>query len=381
MAVLVVKLGTSTLVDPAGELRHEVLDARVRDLVRARRQGHHPVLVSSGAIACGLGRLGIRRRPSALGDLQAASAVGQGVLFQRYAEAFAPHGVVPAQVLLTSSDLASRSTYLNARTTLQRLLELGTVPVINENDTTATDELTFGDNDVLAAQVALLLGARWLLLLTDREGLYTTGADGPELLGDVPAGTAPDQIPLADMAGSGSGRGGIASKIASASMATGGGVTTVIASGTADGVVPAVASGHHVGTRFGPAPRPEAAFKLWLRHAKPVLGRVVVDGGAARALRERGTSLLAVGVLAAEGAFLAGDAVEVVAQGDGSVVGKGISSMPAAEVRMVAGLKTEAVRERVPGAAPQVIHRDQFVLADPRHADGGRSGHGLMEAS
>jgi len=366
VAVIVVKLGSSTLVDAAGELRHEVLEARVRDLVRVRRQGHHPILVTSGAIACGLGRLGIRERPTALPDLQAASAVGQGVLFQRYAEAFAPHGVVPAQVLLTSGDLAARSSYLNARTTLQRLTELGAVPIVNENDTTATDELTFGDNDVLAAQVALLIGATWLLLLTDRDGLYVAGADGPELLGDVPAGTSPDTVPLAAMGGSGSGRGGIASKVASASMATGGGVICVIASGSADGVIPAVASGHRVGTRFGAAPRPEAAFKLWLRHAKPTLGRIVVDPGAARALRERGTSLLAVGVVRGEGSFQAGDAVEVVSSDDVAVVGKGISAMSADEVRLVAGLKSDDVRSRVPDAAPQVIHRDEFVLSEPR---------------
>ena len=369
MAILVVKLGSSTLVDAEGELRHEVLEARVRDLVRVRRQGHHPVLVTSGAIACGLGRLGISERPTALPDLQAASAVGQGVLFQRYAAAFAPHDVVPAQVLLTSNDLAVRSSYLNARNTLLRLTELGAVPVINENDTTATDEVTFGDNDVLAAQVALLLGARWLLLLTDREGLYGPGPDGPVLLGDLPAGVAPEDVPLAEIPGSGIGRGGIESKIASASMATGGGVTCVIASGSADGVIPAVASGQHVGTRFGPAARPEGAFKLWLRHAKPTLGRIVVDAGAADALRERGTSLLAVGVLSAEGGFQAGDAVEVVVAGAGDPVGKGISAMSADEIEAVAGMKSEAVRERLPDAAPQVIHRDEFVLADPRGAD------------
>jgi glutamate 5-kinase len=365
VAVIVVKLGSSTLVDASGELRHEVLEARVRDLVRVRRQGNHPVLVTSGAVAAGLGRLGIRERPSALPDLQAASAVGQGVLFQRYAEAFAPHRIVPAQVLLTSGDLAARASYVNARVTLRRLIELGAVPVINENDTTATDELTFGDNDVLAAQVAILLGAAWLLLLTERDGLYGPGPGGPALIGDVAAGTRPADVRLAEMGASAAGRGGIASKVASASMATGGGVTCVIASGTADGVIPAVASGSHVGTRFAASPRPEPAFKLWLRHAKPTLGRVVVDSGAATALRERGTSLLAVGVVSAHGSFTAGDAVEVTGR-DGVVVGKGISAMSADEVRLVAGLKSDAVRERLPDAAPQVIHRDEFVLAEPR---------------
>jgi glutamate 5-kinase len=377
MAVLVAKLGSSTLVGPGGELRDDVVEARVRDLVRVRRQGHHPVLVTSGAIACGLGRLGLRERPAGLPDLQAASAVGQGVLFQRYAQAFAPHGVVPAQVLLTSGDLATRATYLNARTTLRRLLDLGAVPVVNENDTTATDELTFGDNDVLAAQVAILLGAAWLLLLTEADGLYAAGPGGPELLGDVPAGTRPHDLALADMGASAAGRGGIASKVASASMATGGGVTCVIASGTAEGVIPGVASGRHVGTRFSPAPRRDPAFKLWLRYAKPSLGRIAVDVGAAAALRERGTSLLAVGVTGCQGAFSAGDAVDVV-DGSGRPVGKGISGMSAEEVRAVAGMKSDRMREVLPDAPAEVIHRDEFVLAATPGDGGGPGARGSM---
>ncbi|MDH3227108.1 MAG: glutamate 5-kinase, partial [Thermoleophilia bacterium] len=152
--IVVAKLGSSTLVDPGGALRTDTLAERVADLVEVRRRGHRVVLVSSGAIACGLGQLGATDRPTALPDLQAASAVGQGVLFQHYVDAFRPHGVLPAQVLLTSGDLQSRRSYLNARNTLERLLELGTVPIVNENDTVATDELTFGDNDILAAQVA-----------------------------------------------------------------------------------------------------------------------------------------------------------------------------------------------------------------------------------
>jgi glutamate 5-kinase len=169
---MVVKIGTSSLVDPGGRLRGDILDERVAELVRVRRQGHRPVLVTSGAIACGLGSLGITERPTALPDLQAASAVGQGVLFRRYLQAFEQHGVVPAQVLLTSADLERRASYVNARNTLERLLEMGAVPVINENDTTATDDITFGDNDVLAAHVAISLRATWLVLLTDRDGLY-----------------------------------------------------------------------------------------------------------------------------------------------------------------------------------------------------------------
>jgi glutamate 5-kinase len=343
-------------------IREEVLEARVRELVRVRRQGHRPVLVSSGAIACGVGRLGIREASLTLPDLQAASAIGQGILYSRYARAFAGHDELAAQVLLTSADLERRASYLNARNTLARLLDLGAIPVVNENDTTATDEVTFGDNDVLAAQVAILLRATWLLLLTGHDGLYAAGPEGPQLLGDVPAGTAPDELALADLSSERPGRGGIESKVASASMATAAGVTCVIASGTAEGVIPHVASGSHVGTRFAPAERTESAFKLWLRHAKPAMGRVLVDAGAERALAGRGTSLLPVGVVGADGAFTAGDAVEVRSADGRRLVGKGISSLSVDEVRMIAGLKSADVRRRLPDAAEEVVHRDQFVL-------------------
>jgi glutamate 5-kinase len=337
MATMVVKIGTSSLVDAAGQLRDDVLEQRVAELVRVRRQGHRPVLVTSGAIACGLGSLGITERPTALPDLQAASAVGQGVLFRRYLQAFEGHGVVPAQVLLTSADLERRASYVNARNTLERLLEMGAVPVVNENDTTATDDITFGDNDVLAAHVAISLRATWLVLLTDREGLYVRGANGePELLGDVPAGVAPGSIDLAQMGSSGAGRGGISSKLASASMATAGGVTCVVASGSVEGVITAVAHGQHV-------------------------GRITVDAGAARALAAQGTSLLPVGIAACDGAFVAGDAVDVVGA-DGDAVGKGIATMSADEVRQIVGMKSADARRVLPDAPEEVVHRDQFVL-------------------
>jgi glutamate 5-kinase len=365
VSVVVAKLGTSTLVDEDGQLRTEVLEARVRDLVRLRRLGYRPILVTSGATACGLGRLGIRERPTALPDLQAASAVGQGVLFQRYLELFRAHDVIPAQVLLTSADLERRSSYVNARNTLTRLLDLGVVPVINENDTTATDELTFGDNDVLAARVAILMPATWLVLLTDREGLYGVGVDGaPGLIGDVPPATHPEEVALADMGGSGLGRGGVSSKIAAATMATGAGVTCVIASGRAEGVLAAIASGHRAGTRFAPAERRESAFKLWLRYAKPSLGRIGVDAGAAQALRRQGTSLLPVGITGVDGAFAAGDAVDVHDAED-RLVGKGISGYSSDDLRVVAGMKSDEVRRVLPDAGTEVIHRDQFVLVEP----------------
>ena len=360
--VIVIKVGSSTLVDEAGGLREDVLARRVAEVAGLRAQGLHPVLVSSGAIACGIGTLGFSRRPDALPDMQAASAVGQGALFARYIAEFGRHGAVPGQVLLTSADLERRSSYLNARNTLERLVALGAIPVINENDTTATDELTFGDNDVLAAQVAILLRARMLLLLTDREGLFTPGPDGPALIHEVPAGTAPGDIRLADLPGSGRGTGGIASKLASAAMATGSGAACVIASGEADGVIPAAVAGEAVGTRFAPADRAEGAFKLWLRHAKAAQGRVVVDAGAVRALVEKGTSLLPVGVVSCDGLFPAGEAVLVVGP-DGREVGKGIADLSADEIRAVRGMRSEEALSLLSGGSAEVIHRDRFAPA------------------
>jgi glutamate 5-kinase len=361
---IVAKIGSSTLVGDDGRVRDAVIAARVRDVVEARRGGDRVVLVSSGAIALGLGRLGMPSRPAALPDLQAASAVGQGALFTRYEDAFASHGLVAAQVLLTSSDLERRASYLNSRNTLRRLLELDTVPIVNENDTTATDELTFGDNDVLAAQVAILLRARLLVLLTERPGLYRDGPGGPELIGEVAPGSAPESLGLARMGRSRHGSGGVESKIAAASMAAAAGVRCVVASGVEDGALVAVAAGEPAGTSFLPGGKAESAFKLWLRHAKPASGRIRVDAGAARALRGRGTSLLPVGVVAVEGTFRAGDAVEVACADGAERVGKGIAAMSSEEVRSVAGLRTEEVRGRLPGGADEVVHRDQFVL-DP----------------
>lgn len=360
--VIVIKMGSSTLVDGTGGLREQVLSRRVADIAALRARGLHPVLVSSGAIACGLGTLGFTTRPDSLPDLQAASAVGQGGLFARYITEFGRHGAVPGQVLLTSADLEHRASYINARNTLERLVALGAVPVINENDTTATDELTFGDNDVLAAQVAILLRARLLVLLTDRDGLYVSGADGPVRIDHVPAGTAPDDIALASLPGSGRGRGGIASKLASVAMATGCGVACVIASGEDDGVIPAAVAGEPVGTHFAASDASEGAFKMWLRHAKPAQGRVVIDPGAVRALIEKGTSLLPVGVVSCDGTFRAGDAVLVVGP-DGREVGKGIADLSAEEVRAVRGMRSDEALGVLSGNSAEVIHRDRFAPA------------------
>jgi glutamate 5-kinase len=359
---LVVKLGSSIVAADDGELRADVLDSVCAQVSALERGGERVVMVTSGAIARGMRLLELAVRPRAMDELQAASAVGQGDLFRAYESRLASHGTRAAQVLLTAADIAARTNYLNARQTLRRLVEWGVVPVINENDTTATDEISFGDNDFLAAQVALLLDARLLVLLTNVDGLYDADPSAhpdARLISEVG-----DLAELADLEigdrTSAFGSGGMRSKAAAAEMACEAGVPAVICNGTTRGSLGIAAEGGAVGTRFAAREGRASSFKLWLKYAKPVRGRLTVDAGAARVLRESGSSLLPVGVAAVDGSFNAGDAVAVAT--DGEVIGKGISDYSSSELSRVIGMKTDAVRDLLPDAADEVIHRDRFVL-------------------
>ena len=362
MGTLVVKLGSSIVADDQGEVRTDVLEA-VCDQVAARHaSGEQTVVVTSGAIARGMRLMELPMRPRAMEELQAASAVGQGKLYRSYDELLQARGVRSAQVLLTFFDMSARTHYLNARHTLRKLLDWQVVPVINENDTTTTDEISFGDNDFLAAQVAILIGAEALVLLTDTGGLYTgdpRSDPSAELIADV---HELEQLESYDIGLSTSplGSGGMRSKVVAADMATAAGIPVVITGGTDRAAVAAALSGERTGTRFHPQRGRVSSFKLWLKYAKPTHGRVAVDEGAERALRERGTSLLPVGVVEVEGEFDAGDAVEVTC--GGRTVGKGIVGYSSGELRRIKGLKTEAVRELLPRATEEAVHRDYFVL-------------------
>jgi glutamate 5-kinase len=359
---LVVKLGSSIVAADDGELRTDVLDSVCEQVSALEQGGERVVMVTSGAIARGMRLMELPGRPRAMDELQAASAVGQGDLFRAYESRLARGGTRAAQVLLTASDIAARTNYLNARQTLWRLIEWGVVPVVNENDTTATDEITFGDNDFLAAQVALLLDARLLVLLTNVDGLYSAdpGLDpGAELVAEVSDLDRLEGLAIGDRT-SAFGSGGMRSKVAAAEMAGEAGIPAVICNGTSAGTLTAAAAGEEVGTRFSAQAGKASSFKLWLKYAKPAQGRIVVDEGAARVLRERGSSLLPVGIVAADGEFAAGDAVEVVV--DGTAIGKGITDYSAKELTQVKGLQSERVRELLPHAADEVIHRDRFVL-------------------
>jgi glutamate 5-kinase len=363
MPSIVVKLGSSIVADGRGAVRADVLERICDQLAELHHAGREMVVVTSGAIARGMGVMEIPLRPRAIDELQAASAVGQGKLYQVYDELLRARGVPTAQVLLTFFDISARTHYLNARQTLRKLLEWRVVPVINENDTTTTDEISFGNNDFLAAQVAILLGAEQLLLLTDADGVFTADPrrdPHARLVAQVAEFAELEGLDIGH-ASSPLGSGGMRSKVVAAEMATAAGIPTVIGSGLGSQTIRAAAAGQPVGTTFAASSGRYSSFKLWLKYAKPVRGRVLVDAGAARALREGGTSLLPVGIVDVAGEFDAGDAVEIAH--DGHTVGKGICNYSAQELRTVQGLKSTDVRELLPRASEEAVHRDYFVLS------------------
>src|SRR4051812_36666910 len=362
MPVVVAKLGSAIVADEEGAVRREVLASVCEQVAEQRRRGRQVVLVTSGAIAIGMRAMALPVRPSGMDELQAASAVGQGRLYREYEELLTEGGLRSAQGLLPFFDMSARMHYLNARQTLRRLLAWDVVPVINENDTTTTDDISFGDNDFLAAQVAILLQADELLLFTDTDGLFTSDPrhdPNAELIAEVAEFEALEALQIG-VSSSPIGSGGMRSKVVAAEMATAAGIRARIANGRRPDVVAAAFAGEEAGTRFLPQAGRASSFKLWLKYAKPTQGRLVVDDGAASALRERGTSLLPVGITSVEGEFEAGDAIEVTA--NTRLIGKGIVNYSAAELRRVIGLKTPDVRELLPRAADEAVHRDYFVL-------------------
>jgi glutamate 5-kinase len=351
--IVIVKVGSSTLVDEGGRPRLPVFERLAGECAELVAAGTPVVVVSSGAVALGLGELGKSIRPRAMGDLQAASALGQTLLQLRWGGAFAERGLRAGQVLLTEADIHRRSSYVNARRALRRLMSWGVVPVVNENDSTATDEITFGDNDALAAHVALMLQARLLVLLTDIDGVYDRDPSRPDAR-LIPEILGPAQVEAVDVSadgGSGWGSGGIKAKLRSARIASSGGVEAVIASGLAPGAITAAAAGRAAGTRFPAAAQLPSAYKLWLRHGTPVRGRLVCDDGARRAVAERGTSLLPVGLVSVDGTFSAGDAVELVGP-DGGAFAVGVSRYEAAELALAVGRR----------GLPEAVRRDDLVL-------------------
>ena len=358
--IVVVKIGTSSITDERGEIDVAALGALCRDLASARRLGHAIVLVTSGAIAAGMPALGLHERPGDIGTLQAVAAVGQPRLMERYLALLAIEGEVGAQVLLTPYDFAQRSQYLHARETFQRLLALGTLPIVNENDTVADDEIRYGDNDRFAALVSHLVDADLLVMLTDMEGLFTADPrhDAEATLIEEIVEFDDALESMAGDRGTGRGSGGMASKLSAAKIAAWSGVRTVIAGASETDVVTRVARGESVGTVVHARSRKLSSRKLWIAFAQGAAGRIGVDAGAAKALTVDGRSLLPAGVRSVEGTFEPEAAVEI-ADEDGRVFAKGLVRYAAADLREVAGRRTAELPE---GMSPEVVRRDDLVV-------------------
>lgn len=361
--IVVAKIGTSSITDDQGEIRRSAIAKLCAEVAGLRRDGHRVVVVSSGAIGAGLPALGLGgdRRPRDAVTLQAVSAVGQSRLMAVYDAELGTHGLVAGQVLIAPLDFMERRQYLQARGTLARLLELGVVPVVNENDAIADDEIRFGDNDRLAALVAHLVDADVLVLLTDTPGVLTADPrlDSSASLIEEIVEVDHELEAVAGGAGTVRGSGGMATKLAAAKIAAWSGVRTVIAAARRPGVLAqAVAGEPGVGTVVLPHDRHLPARKLWIAFAVGAAGVLIVDDGAKRALLRGGTSLLAAGVVGVEGDFDEDDAVEIAGP-DGEVFAKGLARLDAAGVRAVAGRRSVELPDGVPA---HVVHRDDLVV-------------------
>lgn len=353
---VVVKVGSSSLSSASG-IDDEALMRVVDQVAALAASGNPPVLVTSGAIAAGYTALGLTSRPSDIADLQVAAAIGQTRLMQRYDTGFATHGLIVGQVLLTKDVLGNRTQYLNARAALSRMVELGVVPIVNENDTVVVDEVKVGDNDQLAAITSHLVGADMLIILTDTPGLFTDDprlTGGAQLLGAVKhSDEILDRITATSSSGI-LGSGGVATKVAAARMAAFSGIPTVVAPSGDRDVVAQVTAGQEIGTWVEPRSTSLPARKLWIAFGLRSGGAITVDDGAADALARGGRSLLAVGITSVEGSFDRSDAVEVLDQ-SGELVAKGIVRLDAVEVR-------EAVGRHSSQMGGEVIHRDDLVI-------------------
>ena len=358
---VVVKVGSSSLTTTAGGIDPDRVRALVDALATVRARGAEVVLVSSGAIAAGLAPLGLPRRPRDLATQQAAASVGQGLLVRRYSEDFARHGLTVGQVLLTVDDVTRRSHYRNAYRTFARLLEMGVLPIVNENDTVATSEIRFGDNDRLAALVAHLVHADLLLLLSDVDGLYdgnpSTGT--ATLLAEVLSEADLATVRIGRAGSAGVGTGGMQTKVEAARIATGAGIPVVLTSAqlAADAL-----AGVPVGTVFHPTGRRRPTRLLWLAHATEGKGSILLDAGAVRAVTERRASLLPAGITGVTGVFVGGDPVDLVGP-DGVAVARGLVNYDSAELPDLLGRTTrDLARELGASYEREVVHRDDLVL-------------------
>ena len=364
---LVVKIGSALITNNGAGLNHAALDDWARQITLLRQEGREIALVSSGAIAEGMQRLGWKKRPSEMHSLQAAAAIGQMGLVEAYEKNFSRHGLATAQILLTHDDLSDRQRYLNARSTLIALLELGAIPIINENDTVVTDEIKFGDNDTLGALVANLIEADGLIILTDQKGLHTADPRRDPNAELIEEGSAEDPRfeGMAGGAASSLSKGGMLTKVLAAQRAARGGTHTCIASGHEPDILLRLARGERVGTLLHASNSRLAARKQWLANHLQLAGTLVIDAGAAKALHE-GRSLLPVGILEVKGDFRRGEAVACVNEA-GEEIARGLANYGASECRRILR-KPSADIEFILGYVdtPEVIHRDNLVTRAAR---------------
>ncbi|MBI92056.1 MAG: glutamate 5-kinase [Gemmatimonadaceae bacterium] len=358
---LVVKIGSSSLTGADRQLHRPTIRRLVHDLVELREQGLEIILVSSGAVAAGMGRLGMTQRPRSIADLQAVAAVGQNLLVHTYESLFRRHDVPVGQVLLTAGDiLDDRQRYNHVRNTFRQLFELGVVPVINENDSVAVAELraTLGDNDMLAAYVANLVQAQLLVILSDVDGVYRRYVQdkGEDLLVEV----EPDQELRLQGGGNRLGRGGIETKLRAAHLLSACGEMTIVAHARKHRL-PDLLTGNHLGTLFLPRSKRMGSRKRWIGFASPARGTIVVDEGAVKAIVRLGRSLLPAGVTDCEGTFRVGDVIRVV-DGQGREIGRGLSRYGSDDLDRIRGLRSSAVEKALGHKAQEVIHRDDLVL-------------------
>lgn len=361
---IVVKVGTSTLSHQTGKLNFMRIEKLVRELSDLANQGKEILLVTSGAVGAGMDRLGLKEKPKTIPQKQAAAAVGQGILMHTYEKLFAEYGQVVAQVLLTRADSVNRKHYANSRNTLLTLLDMGVIPVINENDAVSIDELKIGDNDTLSAMVASIVDADLLIILSDVEGVYTANPQENPAAVLIPEITeiSPEIEALAGGAGSLRGTGGMQTKIQAAKIAVNSGVAMVIASGAKDGVVRAVLSGEHIGTIFLSKENRLHIKKRWLAFGSRLSGAIIVDKGCERALLKGGSSLLAAGIVAVEGDFEQGNTVRILTA-ERREVARGITNYPAEDVRKIIGVHTGEIAGILGSKLyDEVIHRDNLTL-------------------
>ena len=360
---IVVKVGSSSLTTAEGGIDTQRVNIIADALAKHKNAGHEIVLVSSGAIAAGLSPLGLSARPKDLALQQAVASVGQGLLVHRYSESFGKHGITVGQVLLTAEDMSRRSHYRNAQRTFAKLLELGVIPIVNENDTVATDEIRVGDNDRLAGIVTHLINAEALVLISDVEGLMTAppGDVNSKLISEVKSFDDISDAQIGSALISGVGTGGMRTKVQAARIATAGGVPTIVTSAIN---LNSVFDGKDVGTVFHPSKDKLSARALWLAHATDVRGSISIDQGALIAVTEKRASLLLAGIKNIKGEFEVGDAVEIVSE-SGKVLGRGLVNFDSTELPNLIGKNTtKLLQEFGEGYDKEVIHRDDLVLID-----------------